>query len=578
MHSETKNCQNCKKDFIIEPDDFNFYEKIKVPPPTFCPNCRLIRRLIWRNDRYLSKVNCDLCGNSTLSTFRKDNGYIIYCSNCYRSDDWDPLYYEMNYDFSISFFIQFAELMKRVPIRAISVNYTTLVNSDYTNLVSNLKNCYLIYNSDYSENCIYGSEIENCKDCIDNTMIDGCDQSYGNINCKKCYKIFFSTDCIESSDIWFSYDLIGCMNCFGCTGLRNKNYHIFNKPYLKEDYQEKIKELFDGDYNKIAEMESGVKEIYLKTPQRYVHGKQNINTTGDYIYNSKDVKNSYIVNGAQNCKYSMWLMIPTAKDCWDYTEYGKNVDQIYETLTASNNTSNVKFSNIISTNSINVEYSRSCRDVQNIFGCNGLSKKQYCILNKQYTKEEYEILIPKIKKHMDEIPYIDSKGRVYKYGEFFPTDIAPYAYNQTNAQEFFPIKKQDAEKLGYHWQDVADKNYVSTVPKGNLPNFINEVRDSIINEIIECIEWGNEKSKIQNCTKAFRVITSELAFYRRHNIPLPRKCPNCRHYDRIKKRNSITLYHRKCMKKGCENEFESSYAPERPEIVYCEHCYQQEVY
>jgi hypothetical protein len=32
---ETKICQNCKKNFIIEPDDFGFYEKIKVPPPTF---------------------------------------------------------------------------------------------------------------------------------------------------------------------------------------------------------------------------------------------------------------------------------------------------------------------------------------------------------------------------------------------------------------------------------------------------------------------------------------------------------------------------------------------------------------
>jgi len=30
---ETRNCQNCKKDFIIELDDFGFYEKIKVPIP-----------------------------------------------------------------------------------------------------------------------------------------------------------------------------------------------------------------------------------------------------------------------------------------------------------------------------------------------------------------------------------------------------------------------------------------------------------------------------------------------------------------------------------------------------------------
>lgn len=33
--SETKICQNCKKDFTIDPEDFKFYEKIKVPSPTF---------------------------------------------------------------------------------------------------------------------------------------------------------------------------------------------------------------------------------------------------------------------------------------------------------------------------------------------------------------------------------------------------------------------------------------------------------------------------------------------------------------------------------------------------------------
>jgi len=44
--NETKNCQNCKKDFTIEQDDFSFYEKIKVPPPTFCPECRYKRRII----------------------------------------------------------------------------------------------------------------------------------------------------------------------------------------------------------------------------------------------------------------------------------------------------------------------------------------------------------------------------------------------------------------------------------------------------------------------------------------------------------------------------------------------------
>lgn len=519
MKAESRICQNCRGEFIIEPDDFNFYEKIKVPAPTWCPECRLIRRLIWRNDRYLSKVNCKLCGDSTFSLLSEDSGYDIYCVSCWVSDRWNPLDYGQEYDFSKPFLEQFEELFKKVPIRARFSSSSSLINSDYTNYVSNLKNCYLIYNSDYDENCMYGSEIENSRDCVDNTMIDGCEQSSGNVNCQKCYKTFFSTDCMESSDVWFSHDLIGCLNCFGCVGLRNKNYYIFNQPYSREDYQETIKEFSLGDFKNLAKIESKVKEIYLKIPRRYVHGRQNTNTTGDYIYNSKDVKNSYIAIEAQNCKYSMWLIVPTVKDCWDYTEYGDKAEQIYETITAGKNVSKIKFSDMIAKNAMDIEYSYCCQDTQNLFGCVGLRKKQYCILNKRYTKKEYEELVP-------------------------------------------------------------------TIRKRDLPDSVKNVPDSFVNEIIECCEWGSEKSKKQNCTKAFRVTANELSFYRKHNIPLPRKCPNCRHYDRIQRRNSITLWHRFCMcdKKhshhegNCDIEFETSYAPDRPEIVYCEKCYQQEIY
>jgi hypothetical protein len=586
MESKTINCQNCKKDFIIEPDDFNFYEKIKVPAPTWCPECRLIRRLVWRNDRYLSKVNCGLCSQSTFSAFTQDSGYTIYCANCFRNDDWDPMQYGQDYDFSKPFFVQFAELMKKIPVRARFISSTPLINSDYTNMVSNLKNCYLIYNSDYDENCMYGTEIENSKDCVDNTMIDNCQQSYESVNCQKCYKTFFSTDCSDSSDIWFSYDLVGCLNCFGCVGLRNKNYYIFNQPCLKDDYQEKIKELFSGSREQISRIQTKVREIYLKIPRRYMHGRQNANVSGDYIYNSKDTKNSFVGTEARNCRYCMWMIVPTVKDSWDYTEWGNQAEQMYETISSGENVSQVKFSNQTLENCMNVEYSYACRSVQNIFGCNGVRKKSYCILNKQYTKEKYEELILKIKKHMEEMPYVDGNGRIYKYGEFFPLDLAPFAYNQSSAQEFFPLGEKAIKDSGYTFKVLAEKNYMSTINQENLPDSIKDISDSFINEVIECAEWGNEKAKEQNCTKAFRITVNELNFYKNHNLPLPNRCPNCRHFTRIKRRNPNTFWHRECMceKEGhsheghCPNEFETSYAPNRPEIVYCEKCYQQEIY
>src|ERR1035437_6171651 len=115
MQSQIKNCQNCKKDFIIEPDDFSFYEKIKVPPPTFCPECRSQRRLAWRNDFVFYNRNCDLCKRKIISIYSPDNPQIIYCNKCWWRDGWDVSSYGQDYDFSRSFFEQLKELSLKAP-------------------------------------------------------------------------------------------------------------------------------------------------------------------------------------------------------------------------------------------------------------------------------------------------------------------------------------------------------------------------------------------------------------------------------------------------------------------------------
>jgi len=100
MQNETKNCQNCKKDFVIETEDFNFYEKIKVPAPTWCPECRMIRRLSFSNIWNLNWHNCDKCGERTLSMFTPGQKMPVYCQPCWWSDSWDGTEYAMDYPWS----------------------------------------------------------------------------------------------------------------------------------------------------------------------------------------------------------------------------------------------------------------------------------------------------------------------------------------------------------------------------------------------------------------------------------------------------------------------------------------------
>ncbi|KKT00117.1 MAG: hypothetical protein UW07_C0001G0017 [Candidatus Nomurabacteria bacterium GW2011_GWF2_43_8] len=581
---ESRTCQNCKKDFTIETEDFNFYEKMKVPAPTWCPECRLQRRLTFRNERTLYKRSCQLCGADTLSRFDPDKKIVNYCGECWWSDRWDPKNYGQDYDFSRPFFAQFKELLRKVPQYNLITLHNTLINTDFTNMNHYLKNCYYIFNSDYNERCFYGEEIEHCSDCVDVTMFESSELAYESLNCVKCYQIYYSVDCESSHDIWFSKNLAGCSHCFGCVNLRSQQYCIFNEKYSREEYLKKLEEFELGSHQAVQKIKEKAGNFWLEFPNKYMHGVQNVGSDGDYIYNSRYVKNSFIVQGGEYCKYCMWLIVKNNKDCYDYTQFGENNELVYESLCCGKNTYDI----IGSINAIegrNIRYATYCyNNISNLFGCVSMNNHSYCILNKQYSKEEYEEMVPKIIKHMNDVPYVDKKGRTYVYGDFFPTETAQFDYNETSAQEFFPLTKEEVEEQGFSWKEPRDRNYKISIESKDLPDDIKDVPENIASEIIGCAHAGECK---EQCTTAFRITEFEFKFYKLHKLPLPRLCPNCRHYQRVLKRNPNKFWDRECMcdkknhshgEEKCNIPFKTSYSPDRPEIVYCEKCYHQEVY
>jgi len=599
MKPKTKSCQNCKAKFSIEPADFTFYKKMDVPEPTFCPDCRLQRRFSFRNESKIYKRKCDFSGKEIFSMFSKDAPFTVYERNVWWSDKWDPLSYSKDYDFKKIFFEQFKELTEEIPWFSLSVQ--NMVNSDYSNQATELKNCYLVFGSGFSEDCAYGRGVNSSKDCYDNSYLEKCELCYQGFMLANCYKAFFSSHCDDCQEVIFSHSCVGCSNCFGCSNLRHKKYHIFNKPYTKEEYFKKLEEFNFGSYKNILSLDKKAKDFWLKYPVKFMHGRKNVNVTGEYIYNSKNVKDSFMIRGGENLKYCFnFLNKPSAKDCYDYSSWGVNARLIYENISTGNGISQSKFCYDCYPNNRDLEYCIQCGSSFNLFGCVGLRHKRYYILNKQYTKEEYNELVPQIKQHMNDMPYVDKKGRIYKYGEFFPTELSPFAYNETLAQEFFPLTKEQALKQGYTWYDNPNPEYKATIKAKDLSDNIKDVDNSILKEVIECAnchsrESGNPVSNnsgspiklgmtegevgMVSCAGSgvFRLIPAELKFYRKHNIPLPHLCPNCRHRERIKQRNPFKLWKRQCMNKGCNNTFQTTYSPDRKEIVYCEKCYNKEV-
>ncbi len=299
MNSEQKTCQNCKNDFAIEPEDFEFYEKMKVPPPTWCPECRLVRRLASVNYRTLYKNKCKNCNKDILAMYPIDTHLTVYCNTCWWSDTWDPLTYGRSYDFTRPFFEQFKELMDAVPWMALSVESSSMINSDYCNDVDGMKDCYLVFHANDCENTYYSFHVGFIKDSCDLMWSSRCELCYECTVMYQCSRCLYSSDCEQSNDVYFCRDLIGCSDCIGCSGLRNKQYCIFNKPFSKEAYEEE-KEKMNLHARAGIEVLRRKTEIFFESlPVKYLHGKKYEDVTGDYISNAKNVYDSFHVHDSE---------------------------------------------------------------------------------------------------------------------------------------------------------------------------------------------------------------------------------------------------------------------------------------
>ena len=583
MNSEIRNCKNCKNDFTIFPEDFLFYQKIGVPAPLWCPHCRFIRKLTFINERSLYKRVCGNCKESTITMYSPETEIPVWCVKCYLSDALDARDYARDYDFSKTFFEQFKELKYSTPHRALDQNERNEGGCEFSNYCYTSKNVYLSFFTSSSENIKYSKcHFKRNKNCVDCFTIEDDDRGYELIHSNKNYNASFlveSSQCIESQ---FLYDCSNCVNCCLSSNLRNKSFVFKNQQLTKEEYKKAVEELQLETYTGQQNAKALFAAIAQKAIHKHAHIKNAVNTIGDFIENSKDIYHCYDLAQCENVRYTH-SAIATTKDCYDLIFTGR-LEESYEATVAGRAGSRLLFALSCGGGGKDIFYSDSCRGCSDCFGCVSLHKKQYCILNKQYTKEVYFEMIEKIKKHMTEMPYVDSVGREYPFGECFPTDISSFAYNETVAFEEAPLTKEQALAMGYKWKDMEAKAYAATVTADSLPNSINDVTDAVCDEIIECPNKGDTRTQ---CTSAFKIIPDELAFYRQMRLPLPRFCPNCRYHQRLVWRNPFHFYVRRCMcmlsghnhEAGtCSTIFETTYAPEKPDVIYCERCYQQEIY
>lgn len=561
-NSVSATCKNCNKEFEIRKEDLIFYEQVKTIPPFYCPDCRMMRRLAFRNERTFYKRKCDLCEKDIISIYPDKTPFLIYCHECWWSDKWDSKSFAEDYDLNKTFFEQFKELQRKVPrLALITLNS---VRSEYTNCAADNKDCYLIFAADGDEDCLYGRLVQRCKGCVDCAFIYDSELCYECIDTHECFKCMYSEQCQTSSDLIFCYNMRNSNNCIFCTNGRNISNAILNIKYTKEEFEKKKNEILSS-YENIEKSKKEFERLKSQSIVKYAFQTKCNNVTGNYLYNCYDGVRVFDTSNSKNCSYMADTEDPI--DCMDCNNSYYKSELCYNIMGClqSNKSKNCAF--VFYCNE--VEYCENSYNLTNAIGCIAIRKGEYMILNKQYSKEEYF----KLKKAIDE--QMKAEGT---YGQFFPPEFSTFGFNETLGQDYFPMTEQEAREKGFNWQTQSTGTYEKeTIKEKDMPEITAEVTDEILKEVLVC----------KDCKKNFRITKGELDFYKRMNLPLPHKDFECRHQDRMKKRNPRKLWHRSCMcelknhpshsSQKCENEFETSYSPERTEKIYCESCYQNEV-
>ncbi len=547
---ETKICVDCKEGFTIDSGDLILYEKIGLKSPKKCFECRVKQYLAFFVFGKFRKGISNFSGESLITVIPENARYPIYKSHEWWSDSWDPLSFGQEYNSNRPFFEQLKELQEKIPRpHQVGKNNT---NCDWCDDTWDCKNCYLSRSMKDCEDLYYSYRNVKVKNSFDIVYSFNLQNSYDNLFCHDSFNLNFSENCKDCIDSYFLFDCRNCQNCFMSWNLRNKQYCIRNKQYTKENYELELKKINLGS-NKNTEILKAEFENILK--KNAVHREnfnlKTTNSSGNYLTNCDKCANVFSWENSQNCRNQLRGL--NTKDCIDqavswYDEVSGDNSCVYGGYEIKHSSwSNARYS----------EYLDLCDEVEYCFGCVGLRKKKYCILNKQYSKEEYETLKRKI---------IEDMEKREEYGKFLPYSMGLCAYNLSCGMTYFsPSIKDEIIKNGGYWseEDLSQTDGISSL---ELNDSINETDPNIVKQALICPETHYR----------FNISSAEYDFHKNKNFSLPRLHFDQRILKKMRRMSVLKRYPYKCF--YCEKEINAYYPPEWGyQKIACEECYKQNI-
>lgn len=409
--------------------------------------------------------------------------------------------YGKEFDVTRSFFDQLADLFKIIPHdRCFQMGGGE--NTWFADVVRGSSDVYLSSFVVYDCSQVSTSMVvrENCSNIFDSVMVfKNCDAVYGSIWVIESYKIFKSRNIRNCSDIRESQNMQWCHHCIWCEGLENASYYINNIWYTKEVYVRKAEEYFTTIH------ENWRNDTSWKIWKNFGSIDNNncsFVVTSDWVSNSKY---SYNLRNSSKVVFGWWegwddslhdVFIWWAWTCSDlyWVQWCGDSEHIYCCWLSL-------WSNLY--------YSFGLQNCSYCLGCIGLKNKSYCILNKQYTKEQWHEKVNIIFSQME------SDEILWRY---FPASMNPFNFNDTIASLIEDFSKDEIIDEWFLWRDEEVKvdvpEWMNVVSYNNLEEFEWwwTINPDILKKVIQDEEWN-----------MYRIIPMEYKFLKKNWLPLPRK-------------------------------------------------------
>lgn len=521
--SLTRTCRISGKVFTITDEEIKLLdklspiiggEKFSLPIPSIAPEERRMRKFPYKNYLSLFKRKDSKTGETIISSYPPDSIYTVYSQENWWNTRWDPLDYGTEYNPKKTIPEQIDHIWKTVPVPALDNAYRDTENSEYINGCGPSKDCYLTSNSAYNERCLYGWNIFHSSNILDSNYVRFSEYSSHSEHIWKCYNVHYAWDASECRDSRYIFSCDWCTNLLGCIWQKNQKYQILNTPCSKEEFESTLGKI-QTDMTFRKDFEQKVQKLIEKIWLEWSITTGSVDSSGDFCYDSK---NALECRNIWDCEDVLYITDSfNTKDSLHISMWGDGTTLSYDSIDVGLNISHVYFSTACWEGARYNFYSHKCNNCQYIFGCSWLRGKSYCIFNKQYSKDEWEVTVKKIMKQM---------GVEWTWWEFLSPEFAPFAYNESLGQNFSPLEKDAAEKKWFRWSDREEsipEGISKVIPGERIPDSISDIPDDVLNWAIKC----------PLTRKYFQIQPIELEMCRKFQVPISKVHPITRIQKRL---------------------------------------------